>query len=102
MQSCAAPRERPTVLTPDVRYYAPHVSTRGSGAGILFAVDRKSNRLIWEQQIYDLTSDPKEFRGVVEVFITGLQLKEDGIEVTNQKGELYFVSLPSREVRRIR
>jgi hypothetical protein len=69
--------------------------------GVIIAVDERSGSELWTVQVYELTFDTAEERDVQEVFITNLGMDATGerLEVTNERKQVYLVTLADRGVR---
>lgn len=90
-----------------VRYEAVHDGKSrdlGQNGGHVAAIDIASGRELWVQRIYRISYDRGMSPSKSDIFITDLQLAQDGqrILVTNQRGETYVLDPASRSVVRQR
>lgn len=76
----------------EVTRTAPDIAQR---SGVLAAVDVKSGRRRWAVAVYPVTYAPGEEEDAQDVFITDLEISEDGrhLVVTNESGARFQVRM---------
>jgi hypothetical protein len=94
------PRDVEPVIYKDVKYIAPHfkIINKEVRRGYVEAWDRKTNKKLWEIQVYKIDDDPKLEQDVQDIFITSLTIKNDRLVVVNERKERYEIDLQTRKI----
>lgn len=90
----AAPQETAPIEYQGMRFEAP---TRR--VGYVQAHDIKTDKLIWEKQIYTVKYNPDLETDVQEVFITKLSIEGGALVVENEKGQKYNIDPQTGEAK---
>lgn len=86
-----------------VRYEAPHFFSKDDKpekGGHVQAFDKKTGKLLWVRQVYQVKVDPALEGDVQDVFITSLKLRgRSKLVVQNERKERFEMDLASGKVR---
>jgi len=89
-----APPEVPSVVQGGVEYRASRLQT-----GCVEALDRRTNRLVWCRQVYVVKYNVDLERDVQDVCIKAMELDDNALLVTNERGHQYRLDLDTLEVK---
>ena len=95
----AAPKKVKPVVANGIEYRAPLSVAK---IGFVQAWDVAEKKLLWEKRIYSMKYIPSLERDVQWVFITGLELREGLLLVTNERGDRYSLDLKSKKVKKVK
>lgn len=90
--SVFAKRLAPTPVN-DVVFNGIKYSASNVEMGYVEARDIQNNTLIWKKEVYKVTYDNNLEKDVQDVFVTHLQIEDNNLLVTNEKGEIYKIDL---------
>ncbi len=91
----SGPKPVAPVVSREVKYVAPNESGR---EGRIEARSAKTGEKLWDAVIYTVAIYPKLEEDVQWVFITGLEIVDDALRVTNEKNEVYTLDLKTKKV----
>jgi hypothetical protein len=94
----AAPKPVTPVVHNGVRYEAPNLD---GAEGKIEARNESTGKKLWEVVIYRIKIDPRLEKDVQWVFITGLAIHQNTLQVTNEKNERFTLDLTTRKVEKV-
>lgn len=78
-----------------------HLRGFKQSGGILAAVNEKTGQEIWIAQIYQTRYDGDEEKDVQEVYISKIEVLTDGLQITNERGQRYYVDFDGKNISKI-
>jgi hypothetical protein len=85
------------VVHQGVKYVAPNDNGR---QGRIEARNEKTGEKLWDAVIYTVKIDPNLEEDVQWVFISALELRDNTLVITNEKGDRYLLDLTTRKVKK--
>lgn len=100
----SAPQEVKPVIHNGIKYVAPHFKfiNNQREIGYVEAWDLKTDKKLWELQIYKVIYNPALEKDVQDIFITSLSVKDGKLIVTNERNEEFEVNLETKAVKKIK
>ncbi len=100
----AEPKEVEPVTYKGIKYIAPHfrITDKHVQRGFIEAWDIKSNRKLWDLQVYETPQDLKLERDVQDIFITSLKIEKGKIVVINERNAIYTIDLVTKKIEKMK
>ncbi len=99
------PNEVPPIVTDKSVFSVPHFPEGGPAqkGGVVEAREPKTNKLLWQVQIYKTQYDEKLEKDVQDVFITSLTLDKvhNLLIMSDEKSRIFVLNLATKKVTQI-
>lgn len=99
------PKDVEPVIYKDIKYIAPYfkiINKEVRRCGYVEAWDLKTNKKLWDIQVYKIDYDPILEQDVQDIFITSLTIKNERLVVVNERNEIYEIDLKTKTISKIK
>lgn len=86
-----SPSKVSPVVFRSIKFVAPNDPQK---LGVVEGWDVFTQKKVWETKVYDVTIDPSMEVDVQWVFVSKLEIKNNQLVVTNEKGQQFTVPIP--------
>jgi hypothetical protein len=90
------PKKVEDIVHKGIKYFAPW-----GKMGYIEARDVNTNELLWDLKVYDVEYLPALERDVQEVYIISLEIKNEALEIINERNKKYFVDLETKKIKKV-
>ena len=90
------PKKVEDIVHKGIKYSAPW-----GKMGYIEARDVNTNEFLWDLKVYEVEYLPHLEKDVQETYIISLEIKSEGLEITNERNEKYFVDLETKRIKKI-